>query len=312
MIKSVLTFLVAAILIWDFISSGPKDSAMSQAISNAYSSVGDLAENADHAIHDYKVRRRLRATEREQALAIAEVESLDGEDGVLDETPILPTMSSAPDNEIGDSVFSRRAINKFIAEASAKTDIPENYLAHLAERESAFDPVAAAGTSSAKGLYQFTEATWLDMFARYGPEHGFHQHAGYVTYDSRRRPTVSDERLKRRILNLRYDPKLSTFMAAHYAQEQQAYLTDRLNREPNHAELYIAHFLGAGGAAKLFIANETRPGADAVKMFPAAARANRRFFFDRNGKAVNIATLHENLMNICRDLAPDQETIQAA
>ncbi|MEL6790774.1 MAG: hypothetical protein AAGL18_08415 [Pseudomonadota bacterium] len=75
-----------------------------------------------------------------------------------------------------------------------------------------------------------------------------------------------------------------------------------MGRRPNYAELYIAHFLGAGGAAKLFIAHKERPNASAVELFPAAARANRRFFYDKNGKGVDVKTLYANLLTLCSDL----------
>ena len=311
-IRTLLIIILGGILSWDYITSEPSESTLARAGAAAQMAYSQVAVQVKDVVHDYQVRQRLQraAEEREEAInemmVIEEAAMNDvARDNIsLEEVPILPAPHAPMVTDFGDSVFSRAAIDSFIAEASELTDIPEGYLAHLAERESAFDPVAAAGTSSAKGLYQFTESTWLEVFARYGAQHGQEDLAKNISIASNGRPSVADARIKRRILNLRYDPKLSTFMAAHYAKEQRVFLMRRLDRAPTEAELYIAHFLGANGASKLFIAFEESPKASAVELFPAAARANRRFFYDRKGNAVDIATLHANLMSLCAPLLP--------
>ena len=110
--------------------------------------------------------------------------------------------------------------------------------------------------------------------------------------------------LLRTILNLRFDPTLSTFLAAQYTDENRRALEKSLNRRVNYAELYVAHFLGARGAVKLFRANANTPNASAAAMFPSAAKANRKFFYASSGKSVTIRTLHESLISLCDDLQP--------
>ena len=305
--RNLLILLMGGALIWDYFTVGAMEATLTRASAGVYSLAGETAGWAKEKARDLEIQQRLRraADARDEAMReMLALEEAEIETGPAEEMLPLPMPIAPAPSDIGDSVFSRTAINAFINEASQLTDIPDHYLAHLAERESAFDPVAAAGTSSAKGLYQFTESTWLDLFARHGADHGQGDLAQYIEVAANGRPTVVNRRIKRRILNLRYDPKLSTFMAAHYAREQRAFLTRRLGRKPNYAELYIAHFLGAGGAAKLFIANEETPRASAVALFPAAARANRRFFYDDRNKGVDIATLHTNLLALCDDLLP--------
>jgi len=202
-----------------------------------------------------------------------------------------------------DSVFSREAIAEFIDEAASRTGIWEKYLHHLAERESSFNPVAEAGTSTAAGLYQFVEQTWLDVFSRYGVDHGQDQFAKYIRINRDGRRYVANSVLLKQILNLRFDPKLSTFLAAHYTNENQAYLERSMERKITYAELYMAHFLGAAGAVKLLRAVEASPQGSAVRLLPAAARANRGFFYDRKGRPVRIDTLHKSLLALCGDLA---------
>ena len=297
--------LLSAALVWDFFTVGAMEATLTRASKSAYDigtqAVGWTQEKAK----EYEINKYLKKALAERNAAVREMLELEEEDIKIapeQMAAIMKDIASLPETDFGDSVFSREAINSYIKEASTLTGIQANYLAHLAERESAFDPVAAAGTSSAKGLYQFTDSTWLEVFKRHGADHGVGNLAKHIKVDANGRRSVENQRIRRRILNLRLDPKLSTFMAAHYAREQRAFLTKRLGREPDYAELYIAHFLGAGGAAKLFIAYEERPKASAVKLFPAAAKANRRFFYDDKGKSVDIAQLRENLFGLCDNL----------
>lgn len=290
---------------WDFFTVGAMEATLTRASKSAFGVGAQVVGWTQEKAKEYEIEKRLKNALAERNSAVREMLALEEEGMQIapDEMEaVMKDIASLPKTDFGDSVFSRPAINSYIREASALTGIPANYLAHLAERESAFDPVAAAGTSSAKGLYQFTDGTWLEVFKRHGANHGVGDLAKHIKVDVNGRRSVESRHIRRRILNLRLDPKLSTFMAAHYSREQRSFLIKRLGREPNYAELYIAHFLGAGGAAKLFIAYEERPKASAVKLFPAAAKANRRFFYDERGKSVDIAQLRANLFDLCDDL----------
>ena len=55
-----------------------------------------------------------------------------------------------------------------IARASEKTGVDFDYLLAQARLESGLDPDAKARTSSATGLYQFIDSTWLHTMDRYG------------------------------------------------------------------------------------------------------------------------------------------------
>jgi len=50
-----------------------------------------------------------------------------------------------------------------IKEAAEKTGAGFDYLLRTARRESSLQPAAQASTSSARGLYQFIDSTWLTM-----------------------------------------------------------------------------------------------------------------------------------------------------
>ncbi|MEL7018739.1 MAG: transglycosylase SLT domain-containing protein [Pseudomonadota bacterium] len=225
--RTIAIIILALVLIYDFMTVGPMNAAITRAGKTFTGAVVDAGAWAQEKAHDYRVQKRLREAALEHDTAMREVlalEEKETEAGQPNDAPPVPQLKMAMADDFGDSVFSRQAIDSFIQEASALTDIPEDYLAHLAQRESSFDPVAAAGTSSAKGLYQFTESTWLDVFSRHCANHGQGALVRYITAENGR-PMVVNTRIKRRLLNLRYDPKLSTFMAAQYAREQRAFLT---------------------------------------------------------------------------------------
>ena len=59
-----------------------------------------------------------------------------------------------------------------IKTASAKTGVSFSYLMEKAAAESNFNPTVKAKTSSATGLFQFIESTWMDMIKQHGDKHG--------------------------------------------------------------------------------------------------------------------------------------------
>src|SRR5262249_14701710 len=145
-----------------------------------------------------------------------------------------------------------------------------------------------------RGLYQFIESTWLDVFARHGVEHGQASLAARIRL-SADGPMVADARVRARILELRFDPKLATFLAAELASDNRAELQSALGRPVTDGELYVAHFFGEAGAETLLAAQERAPGAPAAEMFPWAARANHSFFFDARGRKKSAASLYAAL-----------------
>ena len=158
-----------------------------------------------------------------------------------------------------------------IAQAARRTGADFDYLMAQARIESSLDPSARAPTSSAAGLYQFTRGTWLETLERHGAEHGL-DWAGAAIDGGR----VRDPALRARIMALRFDPQASSLMAAELAEDNRAALTGVLGREPDAAELYLAHFLGIGGATQLLSAD---PGQSAAALLPKAAAANRGIFY---------------------------------
>lgn len=161
-----------------------------------------------------------------------------------------------------------------IARAAAATGVDFKYLMAQAKLESSLDPGARAATSSAAGLYQFTQGTWLRTLDRHAESHGL-DWVGQAIEGGR----VDDPLMRAQIMAMRYDPDASAMMAAELASDNRAELTSVLGREPDASELYLAHFLGVSGASQFLSALDTDPSQSAAAILPKAAAANRSIFY---------------------------------
>ncbi|MFL0413202.1 lytic transglycosylase domain-containing protein [uncultured Sphingomonas sp.] len=180
-----------------------------------------------------------------------------------------------------------------IQRAAAKTGIDFDYLLGQAKVESGFNASARARTSSASGLYQFIEQSWLAVVKNHGAEHGMGWAADGIQRNGAGRLTVSDPGLRRAILDLRNNPEAASLMAAEHASDNKDALEASLGREATGTDLYMAHFLGLGGAKQFLKAMQVSPDRNAASMFPAAAGANRNVFFNRDGSARSLSDVYE-------------------
>src|SRR5580692_7178090 len=160
-----------------------------------------------------------------------------------------------------------------IRQASAATGTSFNYLLATAQVESGLNPQAGASTSSARGLFQFIEQTWLGTIKQSGAQLGYGRYADAITKTSSGHYQVSDPAMRAEILKLRNDPTANAVMAGAFTKANADYLATKLGRQPSEGELYIAHFLGAGGAARLISLAAANPNAKATDYFQNAANA---------------------------------------
>ena len=70
-----------------------------------------------------------------------------------------------------------------IQQAAKSSGISFEYLLTTAQIESNLNPAAQASTSSAKGLYQFIEQTWLGTMKADGLANGYGKYADAITRD---------------------------------------------------------------------------------------------------------------------------------
>jgi hypothetical protein len=176
-----------------------------------------------------------------------------------------------------------------IARAANATGVDFSYLMNAAMRESSFKANAKNPKSTASGMFQFIEQTWLAMVKRHGDKHGLGELANKVRVDHSGRYSVPSNSARREILGLRFDADTAAKLAGELTAENSDYLVRKLGRTPTNAELYAAHVLGAKNAAILAEAALERPDARAASMFPVAAKYNRSLFYGSGGRALNAA-----------------------
>ncbi|HEY4985825.1 MAG TPA: transglycosylase SLT domain-containing protein [Bradyrhizobium sp.] len=190
---------------------------------------------------------------------------------------------------------ARQRVAGAIKQAANTTGTSFEYLLATAKMESDFNPSAGASTSSAHGLYQFIDQTWLGTVKEAGSQLGYGQYADAITKSSSGNYSVSDPGARQAILKLRDDPAAASSMAAVLTQSNSFKLTGKIGRRPTDGELYMAHFMGVGAAAKLVSNAEDNPQASAARMFPSAAAANHSIFYDRNGNARSVSEVYSVL-----------------
>lgn len=179
--------------------------------------------------------------------------------------------------------------------AGDRNGVDFDYLLQTAMRESSLNPQAKAQTSSATGLFQFLESTWLQVLKEQGPRLGYGDIAAEITRNGSGDYSVADPARKAEILKLREDPQMAADLAAAFTKSNGDYLSQRFGRRPSAGELYIAHFLGAQGAERMFNAGLQDPDQIAADLFPKQAAANRTIFYS-DGQARTIRDVYRVLV----------------
>lgn len=153
------------------------------------------------------------------------------------------------------------AMKDLLAAVSKMTGVPLGPITTTAAVESGFrasamppvNPATGKRASGAIGLFQFIPSTWNMMLAKYGAKYGIAPGT----------PAT--------------DPRANALMGAEFLRENMTSLGSRLKKPLTNTDLYLAHFLGAGGAAQFLNSDPSAIAADAM---PKAAAANPTIFYD--------------------------------
>ena len=145
------------------------------------------------------------------------------------------------------------AVKATIVAAAKMVGVDPGLMAAIAGVESGYRPTIAAPGSSAKGLFQFIGSTWAAMMKKYGPKYGINPQTP---------PT---------------DARAAALLGGEYLKENQKALESKLGRPVTGTDLYMAHFLGTGGAGRFLKA----PSGDPATMHVEAnvPGANKSIFY---------------------------------
>ena len=191
-----------------------------------------------------------------------------------------------------EAVSGADRVVQALQKAAEKTGSDFHYLLGTAMRESSLKPNATSSSSSATGLFQFIDQTWLGLVKEHGAQYGLGNFADQITKQADGRYRV-DGGGKQDILALRKNPEVCALMAGEYAKSTQGALRASLGREVCGGELYAAHFLGPDAASKLIKLAGSDPGASAAAQFPQAAAANKSVFFQSDGSAKSVREVYD-------------------
>src|ERR1700733_14158374 len=111
-----------------------------------------------------------------------------------------------------------------IRDAANATGASFQYLLATARAESGLNPQAAATTSSARGLYQFVDQTWLAALKHSGASLGYSQYADAIVQTATGRYEVPDPTMRRTIMALRNDPSANAALAGALTKDNAAQL----------------------------------------------------------------------------------------
>ena len=160
-------------------------------------------------------------------------------------------------------------------------------------------------SSTATGLFQFLEQTWLGTLKQAGPAFGYGSYAAGITQTRSGRYEVSNPALRQEIMQLRKDPTANAVMGAAFTQQNAAVMTPRIGRVPSEGEQYIGHFFGPYAGSRAINLAASHPNAIAADIFPTAAQANRPIFYDKSGHARSVT-------GVCAELVRRYQVARAS
>jgi hypothetical protein len=145
----------------------------------------------------------------------------------------LPAENNATENRgVGfKPTSSGIGIKDMLAAKAAAHNLPPELLHKIAGVESGYKANAANSRSSAKGLFQFTDATWKGMGGREGEQ---------------------------------FDPEKNAELGARFVRQNAEGLKGALGRNPTYGEVYASHMFGLKGAKDLLNMNPKTPMDQAV------------------------------------------------
>lgn len=176
-----------------------------------------------------------------------------------------------------------------IRHASKVVGVEYAYMMELVSAESSFITDVEASTSSATGLFQFIDNTWLLMLNEHGTKYGLADLARKINVtedaDGNKTADIDNPFLKKYALGLRADPRISALMGAEFIKSNYEGLqTNFPDREITRTDQYLAHFLGVGKAVKFISHMERGANRSATSTFSREARSNRNVFYTRSGR----------------------------
>ncbi len=161
--------------------------------------------------------------------------------------------------------------------------------------ESNFGKNYKSETSSARGVFQYIEPTWLALIKKYGDRIGYKSYADAIIIDKETKlHTIANNNilLRQETLDLRNNNDVSTMIKSYQIIDENKIIRSFKNGQtPNITDHYITHMLGLtlaktfyklyNGKSDIILANVR------IGTFKEAVRLNKEFFYDSNEAPLN-------------------------
>lgn len=177
----------------------------------------------------------------------------------------------------------KEAMKQIITESAKRVGVDPGIPLVFAAAESGFNPNARAGSSngnhsSASGLMQFVDGTWRGVMKQHGAKYGID-------------PSTPQT-----------DPRAASLLGAEYIKDNMKAISG-VRPNPTAGDVYMAHFLGAGGAKKFFSQDQNQPAAIGM---PKEAASNRSIFYDKSGRARTSAEVYQLMTSKLKKRASEE------
>lgn len=224
--------------------------------------------------------------------------------GPRSQIPKAPITSSGDPEQLltFGPIKIRRHLVDTIVRAGKVVGADPTLLMAVADKESSFSTSVQAKTSSATGLYQFIEQTWLGVVSEFGVKHGLAAETKLIGKNGRQF-FVSDAAERQRILDLRREPYLSALLAGEMLKRDTLRLEKAMGRHLTGGEIYLIHFLGPDAAQTFIETMEEKPDIKAADLLPRPAQANRPIFYAEAGgetKTLSVSEVHKKFNDMIK------------
>lgn len=198
--------------------------------------------------------------------------------GVQEQIKALKTYVSAQNRspEIIDIIYN----------VSQETETDFTLLAVKALMESDLGRKTVANHSSARGIYQYIEPTWLTLMKRYGKRIGQEEKANQIKFNVNKgilEVESDNKNAKQEILDLRDDVKIATLIKAYQIKDETPALQNMKGARITATDHYIVHMLGLGMARTFYAMRNTNSPIQMASVrtqaFDEAVTLNKSFFY---------------------------------
>ena len=187
---------------------------------------------------------------------------------------------------LNDAPDIPKPVHEAIQKASTKTGFKADILGAMAYMESRFDNHAHAHKhiSSATGLFQFTNSSWLYSLMKHGDEIGLSSVSSNIYQTKTGRMALHRPKDEKYIMGLRKNSTISSILTAKVAQENQKMIEEIKGSQATPGDIYLTHVVGPNGMMKIHSALKTHPNISMASVLGEdVVRNNKNLFINENG-----------------------------